>query len=101
MERFHVVNDHIAFILSQFSTTKESTEAMKQQVQERFEVMRAVLSRDEQDVVDSLELDLRQTRTRLDQVLKNWEQYLSQVTKSIVATQRALSETPQEVVKVT
>uniref|UniRef100_A0A3P8UY18 Si:dkey-219e21.4 n=1 Tax=Cynoglossus semilaevis TaxID=244447 RepID=A0A3P8UY18_CYNSE len=52
-----------------------STEAMKQQVREHYEKMRAVLQRDEQTVLDSLELDQRKTRTTLDNVLKTWKQH--------------------------
>lgn len=64
---------------------------MKQQVHECFENMRAVLKQDEQAILDSLELDLKRTRTRLDQVLKNWKQHQDQVGKSISSTQTALS----------
>ena len=67
---------------------------MKQQVRECFESMRRVLRQDEQAVLDSLELDLRRTRTRLDQVLKNWEQHQDQVTRNISSTRRALNMTP-------
>ena len=67
---------------------------MKQQVRECFESMRRVLRQDEQAVLDSLELDLRRTRTRLDQVLKNWEQHQDQVAKGISSTRRALNMTP-------
>ena len=67
---------------------------MKQQVRERFEKIRAVLKEDEQAVLDSLELDLRQTRSRLDQVLKTWKQHQDLVTKSMDSTQRALSKSP-------
>lgn len=70
---------------------KRGTEVMKQQVRECFESMRGVLKQDEQAVLDSLELDLRQTRTRLDQVLKDWLQHLEEVTKSIGSTQKALT----------
>lgn len=65
---------------------------MKQQVRECFESMRCVLKQDEQAVLDSLELDLRRTRTRLDQVLKDWTQHQEQVTKNISSTQTALSK---------
>lgn len=65
---------------------------MKQQVHERFELMRAILKQDEQAILDSLELDLRQTKTRLDQVLKKWKQHQDQVDKSIDSTQSALSK---------
>lgn len=66
---------------------------MKQQIQERFESMRRVLKQDEQAILDSLELDLRRTRTRLDQVLKDWIQHQEQVTKQISSTQTALNRT--------
>ena len=65
---------------------------MKQQVREHFEKLLAVLKQDEQAVLDSLELDLRQTRSRLDQVLKTWKQHKDQVTKIMGSTQRALSK---------
>lgn len=76
------------------SSLKRSTEVMKQRVRERFESMRCALKQDEQAVLDSLELDLRRTRTRLDQVLKNWTQHQDQVNKNISSTKRALSKTP-------
>lgn len=64
---------------------------MKQRVRECFESMRCVLKQDEQAVLDSLEVDLRQTRTRLDQVLKDWSQHLEQVNQGISSTQEALT----------
>lgn len=64
---------------------------MKQQVHERFENMRAILKQDERAILDSLELDLRQTKSRLDQVQKKWKQHQDQVDKSISSTQSALS----------
>lgn len=76
------------------SPLKRSTEVKKQQIRERFEGMLCVLKQDEQAVLDSLELDLRRTRTRLDQVLRKWNQHQDQVTKSISSTQRALSKGP-------
>lgn len=69
---------------------------MKQQVRERFENMHCVLKQDEQAVQDSLELDLRRTRARLDQVLKDWKYHQDQVTKRINGIQRALSNSPGE-----
>ena len=64
---------------------------MKQQARECFESVRAVLKQDEQAILDSLELDLRKTRTRLDQVLKGWVQHQEQITKTIGNIQTALS----------
>lgn len=65
---------------------------MKQQVREHYEKMRAVLKQDEHTVLDSLELDLRRTRTKLDQVIKTWKQHQDQVTKSISSIQKEWSK---------
>lgn len=65
---------------------------MKQRVREHFESMRSILRQDEQAVLDSLELDLRKTRSRLDQVLKDWTQHQEQVSKSLSSTQMMLSD---------
>uniref|UniRef100_UPI0037E895DD nuclear factor 7, ovary n=1 Tax=Semicossyphus pulcher TaxID=241346 RepID=UPI0037E895DD len=82
---------HIESLKKRKSDLSRSSEVMKQQVRECFESLRSVLKQDEQAVLDSLELDLRQTRTRLDQVLKDWKQHQDQVGKNISCTQRALS----------
>lgn len=65
---------------------------MKQRVREYFESMRCILKQDEQAVLDSLELDLRKTRSRLDRVVKDWTQHQEQVTKSLSSTQMMLSD---------
>ncbi|XP_018529832.1 nuclear factor 7, ovary [Lates calcarifer] len=83
---------HIQSLKKRNTDLSRRTEMMKQQVRERFEIVRAVLKLDEHAVLDSLELDLRRTRTRLDQVLKNWKQHQDQVIKSINRIQKALSE---------
>ncbi len=75
---------------------KRSTDVMKQQVREHFESMQLALKQDEQAVLDSLELDLRRTRTRLDQVLQNWKQHQDQVIKNMSSIQTALSKTPKD-----
>lgn len=67
---------------------------MKQQVREYFENMRRVLQQDEHTVLDFLELDLKRTKTRLDQVLKNWLNHQEQVSKSISSLQEAVSRSP-------
>ncbi|XP_056298901.1 uncharacterized protein si:dkey-219e21.4 isoform X3 [Pseudoliparis swirei] len=51
---------------------------------------------DEQAVQDYLDLDLRQTRSRRDQVLNKWHHHQDQVNKSIGSLQRALSSSPAE-----
>nr|XP_046236888.1 E3 ubiquitin-protein ligase TRIM62 [Scatophagus argus]XP_046236889.1 E3 ubiquitin-protein ligase TRIM62 [Scatophagus argus] len=86
---------HIKSLKKRKADLSKSTEMMKHQVQECFENMRCVLNQDERAILDSLELDLRRTRTRLDQVLKNWEQHRHRVTKSISSTQTALSKSPE------
>lgn len=73
---------------------QKRTEMMKQQVHECFENMRAALKQDEQAILESLEFDLKRTRTRLDQVLKTWKQHQDQVSKSISNTQKTLSRNP-------
>nr|XP_019955718.1 PREDICTED: E3 ubiquitin-protein ligase TRIM62-like isoform X1 [Paralichthys olivaceus]XP_019955719.1 PREDICTED: E3 ubiquitin-protein ligase TRIM62-like isoform X1 [Paralichthys olivaceus] len=83
---------HIQSLKKRNTDLSKRTETMKQQVREHFEKMRAVLKQDEQAVLESLELDLRRTKSRLDHVLKSWKQHQDQVTKSIDSTQRALSK---------
>ncbi|XP_028285369.1 nuclear factor 7, ovary isoform X2 [Parambassis ranga] len=86
---------HIQSLKKRKADLARTTEVMKQQVREHFENMRCILKQDEQVVLDALEMDLRRTRTRLDQVLKNWHQHQDQVTKSIGSTQKALSKSPR------
>ncbi|KAM3857761.1 E3 ubiquitin-protein ligase TRIM62 [Diretmus argenteus] len=83
---------HIQSLKKRKADLSTRSEVMKQQVRERFEGMRSLLKQDEQATLDSLEMDLRHTRTRLDQVLKAWDQHLVQVAKSVGATQRAMSK---------
>ncbi|XP_070710679.1 E3 ubiquitin-protein ligase TRIM62 [Pempheris klunzingeri] len=83
---------HIQSLKKRKADLSRSTEVMKQQVRERYESIRRALEQDEQAALDSLELDLRRTRTRLDQVLKSWKQHKDRVAKSIDGTQRALSQ---------
>lgn len=54
---------------------KRTTKVMKHQVQDHFENMLCVLKQDEKAVIDSLDTELKQTRTRLDQILKNLVDY--------------------------
>ncbi|KAK5848724.1 hypothetical protein PBY51_006316 [Eleginops maclovinus] len=82
---------HIQSLKKRKADLSKSTEVMKQHVQEHFENMRCVLKQDEQAEKDSLELDLRQARTRLDQVLKTWQIHQDQVTRSISSLRRSLS----------
>ncbi|XP_034021238.1 nuclear factor 7, ovary [Thalassophryne amazonica] len=90
------VEAHIQSLKKRRADLSRSTEVMKQQLREHFQSMQTILKQDEQTVLDSLELDLRQTRNRLDQVLKNWTHHLTQVTESISTTQKQLSKTTEE-----
>lgn len=65
------------------------TEVMKQQIHARFETMQAVLKQDEQAAMETLDIDLKRTRTTLDQVLKTWNQHLDQVDKMISSMHKA------------
>ncbi|XP_041842377.1 nuclear factor 7, ovary isoform X2 [Melanotaenia boesemani] len=90
---------HIQSLKKRKADLTRTTEVMKQKVQEHFENMQDILKQDEQAVLDSLELDLTQRRTRLDQLLKNWVQHQDQVVKSISSTQRALNCNEEEETK--
>uniref|UniRef100_A0A1A8C5E2 Tripartite motif containing 14 n=2 Tax=Nothobranchius kadleci TaxID=1051664 RepID=A0A1A8C5E2_NOTKA len=83
---------HIQSLKKRKADLTRTMEVMKQQVREHFENMHCTLKQDEQAVLDALELDLRRTRTRMDQVLKNWMNHQEQVTKSISITQGALGK---------
>ncbi|XP_069015205.1 tripartite motif-containing protein 14 [Embiotoca jacksoni] len=89
---------HIQSLKKRKADLSKTTEVMKQQVREHFENMRRLLKQDEQVVLDSLELDLRRTRTSLDLVLKDWTCHRDQINKSISSTERALgrSASPAE-----
>ncbi|XP_055358795.1 zinc-binding protein A33 isoform X2 [Betta splendens] len=82
---------HIQSLKKRKADLCRRTDMMKHQVHDCFENMRAVLKKDEQAIMESLDLDLKRTRTRLDQVLRNWKQHQDKVGKSISSTQRALS----------
>ncbi|KAM4536901.1 tripartite motif-containing protein 14 isoform 2-T2 [Odontesthes bonariensis] len=83
---------HIQSLKKRKADLARTTEVRKQQVRERFENMQCVLKQDEQVILDLLELELKKTRARLDQLLKNWVNHQGQVTKSISSTQRGQSE---------
>ncbi|XP_029944272.1 E3 ubiquitin-protein ligase TRIM50 [Salarias fasciatus] len=85
---------HLRSLKKRRADLSETTEAMKQQVRDRFESLHRVLRQDEQDVLDSLELDLRGTRAKLDQVLRDWEQHRDQVRRGISCMEAALSRSP-------
>ncbi|XP_076145318.1 E3 ubiquitin-protein ligase TRIM50 [Alosa pseudoharengus] len=83
---------HLQSLKKRRSNLSKSVEVMKQKVKERFDVMRAALQQDERAVRDSLELDRRETTAKLNQVLKDWQQHLSAVQRSIRCTGNALAQ---------
>ncbi|XP_038132378.1 E3 ubiquitin-protein ligase TRIM62 [Cyprinodon tularosa] len=87
---------HIQSLKKRKADLSRSTEVMKHQVQEHFENMHRVLKQDQQAVLDSLDLDLKQTRTRLDQILKDWLKHQEQVVRSSGSILAALKQTPSE-----
>ncbi|XP_011604776.2 E3 ubiquitin-protein ligase TRIM39 isoform X1 [Takifugu rubripes] len=86
---------HIQSLKKRRANLSKSTGAMKQRVREHFDSMRRVLEQDEQDLLESLELDLRQTRTKLDQVLQDWVHHQEQLSKHISRTQAVLNSKPE------
>ncbi|XP_056883295.1 nuclear factor 7, ovary [Takifugu flavidus] len=86
---------HIQSLKKRRANLSKSTGAMKQRVREHFDSMRRVLKQDEQDLLESLELDLRQTRTKLDQVLQDWVHHQEQLSKHISRTQAVLNSKPE------
>ncbi|XP_062305550.1 E3 ubiquitin-protein ligase TRIM62 [Osmerus eperlanus] len=83
---------HIQSLKKRRADLSWNTEMKRGKVMERFEGMRTTLKREEQAVLDSLELDRRETSARLDKVLKGWDQHLALVQKSINTTQKALGQ---------
>ncbi|KAM4714270.1 E3 ubiquitin-protein ligase TRIM62 [Anableps anableps] len=84
---------HIQSLKKRKGDLSRTTEVMKHQVQDHFENMLCVLKQDELAVLDSLDMDLKRTRTRLDQILKNWVNHQEQVTKSISIILDVLNKT--------
>lgn len=73
-----------------------NAEAMKQQIGEQFETMQQALQKEEQAAVDWVEQDRRAASSRLNRVLKDWTQHLSQVQKNITCAKRALEQAGTE-----
>ncbi|XP_052467349.1 tripartite motif-containing protein 14-like isoform X4 [Carassius gibelio] len=71
------------------SLLKTSSEAMKQQVQECFEELLMALQRDEKAVLDMIEQDRRETSSKLNRILQDWNQHLGLLQKHISTIQSA------------
>lgn len=80
------------------SLLKMSSEAMKQQVQECFEELHMALQEDEKAVLDMIEQDRRETSSKINRILQDWNQHLGLLQKHISAIQSA-QQSPAESIK--
>lgn len=69
---------------------------MKQQIGDKFEIMRQALQREEQEAMDWVEQDHREASGRLHRVLRDWTHHLNQVQKNTVCAKRALEQAGKE-----
>lgn len=80
------------------SLLKRSSEAMKQQVQECFEELHMALQEDEKAVLNMIEQDRRETSSKINRILQDWNQHLGLTQKHISAIQSA-QQSPAESMK--
>jgi len=80
------------------SLLKTSSEAMKQQVQECYEELHMALQEDEQAVLDMIEQDRRETSSKLNRILQDWNQHLGLLQKHI-STMQSAQQSPAETMK--
>ncbi len=80
------------------SLLKTSSEAMKEQVQECFEELHMALQEDEKAVLDMIEQDRRETSSKINRILQDWNQHLGLLQKHISAVQSA-QQSPAESMK--
>lgn len=83
---------HIQSLKKRRADLTRSAEVVKQKVQERFQAMRTVLQADEEAVLESLDVELKETSTKLNLVLKDWDQHLGHVHRAIRSTQKAMEQ---------
>ncbi|XP_026132799.1 tripartite motif-containing protein 14 [Carassius auratus] len=89
---------HLESIKKRQANLNMSSEAMKQQVQECFEELHMALQEDEKAVLDMIEQDRRETSSKLNRILQDWNQHLSLLQKHISAIQSA-QQSPAESMK--
>uniref|UniRef100_A0A9J8AEV9 Si:dkey-219e21.4 n=1 Tax=Cyprinus carpio carpio TaxID=630221 RepID=A0A9J8AEV9_CYPCA len=80
------------------SLLKMGSEAMKQQVQECFEELHMALQEDEKAVLDMIEQDRRETSSKLNRILQDWNQHLGLLQKHI-STIQSTQQSPAESTK--
>jgi len=71
---------------------------MKQQVQECYEELHMALQEDEQTVLDMIEQDRRETSSKLNRILQDWNQHLGLLQKHI-STMQSAQQSPAETMK--
>ncbi|XP_018969175.1 tripartite motif-containing protein 14-like isoform X1 [Cyprinus carpio] len=89
---------HLESIKKRQANLNTSSEAMKQQVQECFEELHMALHEDEKAVLDMIEQDRRETGSKLNRLLQDWNQHLSLLQKHISAI-HAAQQSPAESMK--
>ncbi|XP_056111524.1 tripartite motif-containing protein 14 [Rhinichthys klamathensis goyatoka] len=89
---------HLESIKKRQANLNTSSEAMKQQVQECYEELHMALKEDEQAVLDMIEQDRRETSSKLNRILQDWNQHLGLLQKHISAMQSA-QQSPAETMK--
>ncbi|TRY99365.1 hypothetical protein DNTS_014901 [Danionella cerebrum] len=80
---------HLESIKKRQTNLNTSCEAMKQQVQECYEDLRLALQEDERAVLDMIEQDRRETSSKLNRILQDWNQHLNLLQKHIGTVQSA------------
>lgn len=89
---------HLESIKKRQANLNTTSEAMKQQVQECYEVLHLALQEDEQAVLDMIEQDRRETSSKLNRILQDWNQHLCLLQKHICSMQ-SVQQSPAETVK--
>lgn len=88
---------HLESVKKRQANLTTSSEAMKQQVQECYEGLHLALQEDERAVLDMIEQDRRETSSKLNRILQDWNQHLCLLQKHISCMQ--LVQSPEEAVK--
>ncbi len=89
---------NVKYLMNHTSLLKTSSEAMKEQVQECFEELHMALQEDEKAVLDMIEQDRRETSSKINRILQDWNQHLGLLQKHISAVQSA-QQSPAESMK--
>ncbi|XP_051770369.1 tripartite motif-containing protein 14 isoform X2 [Ctenopharyngodon idella] len=89
---------HLESIKKRQANLNTSSEAMKQHVQECYEELHMALQEDEKAVLDMIEQDCRETNSKLNRILQDWNQHLGLLQKHI-STMQSAQQSPTEAIK--